>query len=55
MAKREDPLSPTLRLFVKEDRLEYLEEKKIKDIVKKHAEFISCPIEFVVARRSKGK
>lgn len=32
-------------LHMKDDQLEYLDEKKLKDIIRKHSEFIQFPIE----------
>eukprot|EP00347_Sterkiella_histriomuscorum_P000127 403377068 len=37
-------------LYMKEDQLEYLEERKLKDLVKKHSEFIGFPIELYVEK-----
>jgi molecular chaperone HtpG len=37
-------------LHLKSDNTEFLEEKRIKDLVKKHSEFISFPIELLVEK-----
>lgn len=37
-------------LYMKEDMSEYLEERRLKDLVKKHSEFISFPISLCVEK-----
>lgn len=37
-------------LHLKEDQLEFLEERRLKDLVKKHSEFIGFPIELLIEK-----
>lgn len=39
-----------ITLHIKEDQSEYLEERKIKEIVKKHSQFIGYPIKLLVEK-----
>jgi len=39
-------------LYMKEDQLDFLAEKKIRDIVKKHSEFIQYPINLYVTKET---
>lgn len=40
-------------LHLKEDQTEYLEERRIKEIVKKHSQFIGYPITLFVSTHLK--
>merc|ERR1719378_971023 len=37
-------------LYMKEDQAEYIDEKKVKEIVKKHSQFIGYPIKLLVQK-----
>ena len=41
-----------ITLQLKEDQLEYLEERRLKDLVKKHSEFIGYDIELLIEKTS---
>jgi len=44
------PRGTKIILYMREDQTEYLEEKKLKDIIKKHSQFIGYPIKLQVEK-----
>lgn len=40
----------SVKLYMKEDQAEYIEERRIKEVVKKHSQFIGYPIKLLVEK-----
>merc|ERR1712048_310512 len=39
-----------ITLYMKEDQIEYIEERRVKEVIKKHSQFIGYPIKLLVEK-----